>query len=226
MQARAPAGRLVGAKPCRQRGDQPLDRFRHRPWLRRRRRSQAWHRRAGRLDAIGCLRLGGRRPAGDRRRLLAVDHDARDDLAHDLGGAGHDGAGARVAEAAGERVLLHETVAAEALQALVRRSLRELGSEELGHRALAHRTLAALEQPGGVVDELPRALELGGEVGEPVGERLVVRQRAPERRSLLEVRDGLLEAEVAGADRDRGTGKALELERLHEVVEAHALATD
>ena len=66
------------------------------------------------------------------------------------------------------------------LNGRVDRLLRRLGGEELGHRReLGDRLEPAVVGGGGLEDEQPRGLDPGGDVGEPVGDRLEPGSGAP-----------------------------------------------
>src|SRR5215467_12327914 len=103
-----------------------------------------------------------------------------DDLLHDLRGPGRDGPEAHVAEEALDRELSHVPVPAVHLHGLVRHAVRDLGREELGHGDRGDAVVAGVVARRGVIDELPRRLEVGRHVGDLVPERLLPAQRLAE----------------------------------------------
>src|SRR5437764_8102047 len=135
-----------------------------------------------------------------------------DDVEHDLVGPGTDPIQPHVAPDALDSVFLHVAGAAVDLDALVRDLDGDPGRMQLGHRDLAHRVLAGLVQPGGVVDHLAGALDLGRHLGELVADHLELADLATERGALLGVLKRLLEAALRAGDTAGGADQALALE--------------
>src|SRR5438445_235661 len=78
-------------------------------------------------------------------------------------------------------VLPHVARAPVYLKALVHQLERRTLRQQLGHRDLADRLLAGDEAPQRVVGHAAAAIRRRGQVDELVADRLVARERAPER---------------------------------------------
>jgi hypothetical protein len=61
--------------------------------------------------------------------------------------------------------------------------------QQLGHRRRLERAVAGVLAGGGVPDQLPRRFDLGGHVGQPEADRLVLMQKASESLAFLGVAD-------------------------------------
>src|SRR6266550_7027780 len=120
------------------------------------------------VEGCGCASL-----ASERKTL-------GDDLLHDLRRPRRDGPEPHVAEEALDRELPHVAVAAVHLDRLIRHPVRDLGREELGHGDLGDAVLARVVARRGVIDQMPRRLDLGRHVGDPVAQRLLAAERLAE----------------------------------------------
>src|SRR6266851_939932 len=115
-----------------------------------------------------------------------------DDLLHDLRCPGRDGPEPHVAEKALDRELPHVPVPAVHLHGLIRDAVRDLGGKELGHGDRGDAVLAGVVARRGVIDQMPRRLDVGCHVGDFVPERLFPAQRLAERLALSKVRHRVL----------------------------------
>src|ERR1700759_1002554 len=102
-------------------------------------------------------------PSPSLDAIATTDH-----VEHDLVGARADAVQAHVPPAALAAVLLHVAGAAVDLDALVGHLDGDARGVQLGHGDLADRVLAVVMAPGGGVDHLACALDLGGHLGELV----------------------------------------------------------
>src|SRR3954454_10241894 len=127
-----------------------------------------------------------------------------DDEALDLRGALVDLEQLRVAHQLLDRVLLHVPVAAEDLHRVGRDLHRRVRGEALRVGGLQRRPLALVEQPGGLPDEQPRRLDLGGHVGDEEVDALVHRDRLAELDTFARVLDRVLEGGPRDTDGARG----------------------
>src|SRR5437773_3891577 len=129
------------------------------------------------------------------RRALdpILEQAACDHQALDLRGALVDLHHPRVAVVALDRILLHVAVAAVHLDRLMRHPGRRLAAVELGHRRLARERLARVLEPGGALDQEPRALDAALHLGQLELDRLNLGQRLSERLALLRVLHGFRE---------------------------------
>src|SRR5579875_2660369 len=147
---------------------------------------------------------------------------AADHIEHDLVGSRSDAVEAQIPPHALDSVLLHVPVAAVDLDALVGHLDGDPGGVQLGHRDLPHRIFAVLKAPGGGVDHLTGALDLGRHLSELVPDDLEAADRASEGGALLGVAQGPIEHVLGGGHRAGGADQALALQLPHDVVEALA----
>src|SRR5581483_7006806 len=113
-----------------------------------------------------------------------------------------------------DRVVLHESVAAEQVDGERRDPLRDLGREDLAHRRLGEERLAGVAEPRGVVDEQPRRFELGGGARELMLDRLEFGDGLAELLALFRVLDGVVERALREADHLRANPDAPLVERF------------
>lgn len=97
---------------------------------------------------------------------VAQTHAARNDDLHDLIGAGVDGLNGGVAVVGGNRIFLHETVAAMQLEALRSNFLLKVGAPVLAHRHFGHDLVAAHVSGEELVGERLTDLVFGFEFGQ------------------------------------------------------------
>src|SRR5579875_704825 len=140
---------------------------------------------------------------------------AADHIEHDLVGSRSDAVEAQIPPHALDSVLLHVPVAAVDLDALVGHLDGDPGGVQLGHRDLPHRIFAVLKAPGGGVDHLTGALDLGRHLGELVPDDLEAADRASEGGALLGVAQGPIEHVLGGGHRAGGADQALALQLPH-----------
>src|SRR3954469_18256372 len=88
-------------------------------------------------------------------------HVLGDDRLHDPAGAAVDAVDAVVRVQAGDRVLVHEAVAAVQLEAAVDDAVRDLGAEQLGGGGLGGGQLAGVEGVQGAVGDGLGGVHLG-----------------------------------------------------------------
>src|SRR4051794_16421881 len=160
-------------------------------------------------------------------RLIAPPEPLRAQRAGDhhllyLVGALADREDLRVPVEAADRVLLDVAVAAVDLDGLVGRAYGQAARLELGLRRRQPERAAAVLEHGGLVDEQPRGLDLGRHVGELGLDRLIFGDRLAERLALLGVRERLVERPLRQPDAHRGHADPPAVERLEELLEAHA----
>ena len=142
-----------------------------------------------------------------------------DDAALDLGGAAVDRRDQRGADEALHVVLGGVAVAAHHLHALERHPLGDFGDEELHHRGLLgeHPLGVLVGQRRDPAGHQPGRLEVGGEVGEAVLERLEGADRPAELLALLGVGEGVVEGALGDAEHRRGEDQALDVEAGHQL---------
>src|SRR2546422_3038245 len=97
-----------------------------------------------------------------------------DDLFHHLGRARGDGPQPHVAEEALHGKLPHVAVAAMELDGLVRHPIGHLGAKELGHGDLGDAVPPGIVEPGRVIHQMPRGLDLRGHLRHPMPQGLLV----------------------------------------------------
>lgn len=144
-------------------------------------------------------------------------HQLADDAQHDFVGTAADRHQAYVAIGARHRVVPHEAHAAPVLQATVGDLTAQPPGLELGHRRQAGDVTSLDVLLGGLVDQRPQALDLGGQFGEAEVDHLIVDQRAAERPTLAAVGDGAVDAVLQALDHVRRAEQPflLELQHLH-----------
>src|SRR5215467_8035534 len=147
----------------------------------------------------------------------------RDDLLHDLGGAGSDGPEAHVAEEALHGKLAHVAVAAVELHGLIGDAFGHLGGEEFGHRHFGDAVRALRVEGGRAVEETAGSLDLRGHVRHTVAQRLLLAERAVEGMALAQIGHGVLEGLGGPGQRKHAGHDALSLESCRELLEAAAL---
>src|SRR5712691_7367370 len=151
---------------------------------------------------------------------------ARGDLPLDLRGALDDLEDLRVAQPLLDRVVAHDSRAAEHLHGLGRGAHRRVRRERLRVGAEQARVLAQIERGGGAPDEQPRRLDLHAHLGQLEGDALLGDQRLAEGLALARVRGRVLEG---GARDAHGPGRDLRprgLEEVHRDGEAAAFLTE
>ena len=102
----------------------------------------------------------------------------------------------------------------------------QLAAIGLDHRDLARRVEAPGVEPGGVVDELAPGLDLGGEHGELLADRLLLPERGAEGRAGADIVDRQLDRGLRLAHRHGADHRALVLEVAHDRVKAAPLAAE
>src|SRR5690242_3677965 len=137
-----------------------------------------------------------------------------------LVGALADGEDLRVAVEAAHRVLLDVAVAAVDLHGFLRAAHREPPRLELRLRGGEAERAPLVLQPGGLVGEQARRLDLGGHVGELGLDGLEPADRLPERAPLLGVGERLVERALGEADAHRRDADAPDVEHVEELAEA------
>src|SRR5215467_3870752 len=147
----------------------------------------------------------------------------RDDLLHDLGGAGGDGPEAHVAEEALHGELAHVAVAAVELHGVVGDAVRHLGGEELGHGHFGDAVRALRVEGDRAIEERAGSLDLRGHVRHTMAQRLLLAERAVEGMALAQIGHGVLEGLGGPGQRKHAGHDALSLESGRQLLEAVAL---
>ena len=145
---------------------------------------------------------------------------SRDYDALNLAGALTDLADLRVPHHPLHRVVRGVAVAAVQLDGLGRGAHRQLGRVQLRHRRLALERLAVLLEPGGVVHQVLRGLDLRGHVREREMHALKARDRAAELLAGPGVAQALLERSLGDPERQRAQADAPTVQRMQELAEA------
>src|SRR5581483_11324619 len=158
-------------------------------------------------------------PSSPTTSVPPQPHGASDGVALDLAGPAGDRRDDRLAVAEAHHAFCREPVPGEHLHPEARRGDVGFGPLQLGHRCgAAERARIRVVHPRCPLDEQPRRVDLGLHVGEGVGDRLELADRAPERVPLLGVRQRLVDRRLGSPDVAAADEHPFELEaREHEL---------